>query len=59
MQIPCPDKGVVRWNDYIAALVAVADAKWSENESFKDFIFRLPHPVLYGCMLAYKLTHNF
>jgi len=59
MKIPCTDRGDIRWNDYLAAFIAVLNARCSENDRFNRFLFRAPKQLLYLYMLAYKLTHNF
>ena len=39
--------------------VAIANAKWTESESFNRVLFKVPRQILYLYMLCYKLMHNF
>jgi len=59
MNIPCSEKGDTRWNDYMTAFVAIANAKGTEHEFFNRVLFKVPRQILYLYMLCYKLMHNF
>tara|TARA_B100000315_G_scaffold260934_1_gene327767 strand:+ start:35833 stop:36894 length:1062 start_codon:yes stop_codon:yes gene_type:complete len=59
MNISCMEKGDTRWNDYLAAFIAIANVRCSESKLFGNLVFRTPRQILYLYMLVYKLTHNF
>ena len=51
--------GKSQWNDYLAALISVANVKWSENSNYNRLIFKIPRPVLFCYLLLFKLLTNF
>jgi coenzyme F420-reducing hydrogenase beta subunit len=53
------DRGDTRWNDYLAAMISLANVRCSENSSFQKVIFRIPRPVLHLYLLVFKFLTNF
>lgn len=59
LTIPCPPKGVVRWNDYISTLMILINVLASDNTRIKHVWFKIPRPLLFGYLLFFKLLTNF
>ena len=57
--IPCPEKGGVRWNDYLSNLISLTNVRLSANAQFKKLLFHIPRRVLFFYLLIFKFFTNF
>lgn len=49
----------VRWNDWLAAQLILANYRISRNPRMRDWIFRLPRPIVFLYFLFLKFLQNF
>lgn len=52
-------KNTARWNDYIAALIALLNIKLSYNARLRRLIFLTPRWLLYPYLFLFKILTNF
>jgi coenzyme F420-reducing hydrogenase beta subunit/polysaccharide pyruvyl transferase WcaK-like protein len=48
----------VRWNDLLAAKIALANYLWSRSPRWRKWIFRLPRPLLTGYLYLFKALQS-
>lgn len=49
----------VRWNDALAARMIMMNHHWSHNRRTRDWIFKIPRPIIAAYFLLLKLLQNF
>ncbi len=52
-------KEKVRWNDWLAAHIIMVNYKLSQNPRSRDWIFKIPRPIIFVYFLFLKFLQNF
>jgi len=59
LRIPDTVHTTVRWNDWLAAHIILANHRLSRNPRTRDWIFKAPRPIILGYFLFLKFLQNF
>ncbi len=58
LDIPAAPKTPTPWNHWLASLIVLANARWSQSPRYKGWIFKIPKHLLQAYLLLFKgLTH--
>jgi len=49
----------IRWNDFLASLIVLANMKISESEKLSDIMFKVPRKIIFLYLLLFKFLTNF